>query len=75
VRTIVDQAVHLLERLGYSRDTDTGVRFDPARHEVVGVIEQPDAAPGTVVEVLRPGYGEGQNQLRPAAVVVSRREE
>lgn len=49
--------------------------FDPERHEVVGVVEQPDSAPGTVVEVLRPGYGEGSRQLRPAAVVVSRREE
>ena len=42
--------------------------------EVVGVVEH-DSAPGTVVEVLRPGYGQGSSQLRPAAVVVSRREE
>ncbi|HEX7823508.1 MAG TPA: nucleotide exchange factor GrpE, partial [Mycobacterium sp.] len=26
-------------------------------------------------EVLRPGYGQGSSQLRPAAVVVSRHEE
>ena len=75
VRTILDQAARVLERLGYRRDAETGVPFDPARHEVVGVIDAPDAAPGTVVEVLRAGYGEGPNQLRPAAVVVSRREE
>jgi molecular chaperone GrpE len=42
---------------------------------VVGVVEQGDSAPGTVIEVLRPGYGRGSSQLRPAAVVVSRREE
>jgi molecular chaperone GrpE len=75
VRTILDQAVKVLEQLGYPRDEQTGVPFDPERHEVVGIIDRPETAPGTVVEVLRPGYGEGGKQLRPAAVVVSRREE
>jgi molecular chaperone GrpE len=75
VRTILGQAVQVLERLGYPRDAEAGVRFDPERHEVVGVIDHPDSEPGTVVEVVRPGYGEGSSQLRPAAVVVSRRGE
>jgi molecular chaperone GrpE len=75
VRSILGQAVQVLEQLGYPRDSESGVPFDPHRHEVVGVVEQGDIAPGTVVEVLRPGYGQGSSQLRPAAVVVSRREE
>jgi molecular chaperone GrpE len=75
VRTILDQAVKVLDQLGYARDDQTGVPFDPQRHEVVSMINAPNTAPGTVIEVLRPGYGEGSNQLRPAAVVVSRREE
>jgi molecular chaperone GrpE len=75
VRTILDQAVKVLDQLGYPRDDQTGVPFDPQRHEVVGMVNVPDSPPGIVVEVLRPGYGEGGNQLRPAAVVVSRREE
>lgn len=75
VRSILQQALQVLEQLGYPRDAEAGVPFDPQRHEVVGVVEQPDSAPGTVVEVLRPGYGEGSRQLRPAAVVVSRRGE
>jgi len=36
-----------------------------------GPIPGADAAPGTVVAVVRPGYGEGDRQLRPAAVVVA----
>lgn len=72
VRAILDQAVHVLEQLGYSRDTEAGIPFDPQRHEVVGVVERSDSAPGTVVEVVRPGYGQGARQLRPASVVVSR---
>jgi molecular chaperone GrpE len=75
VRSILEQALQVLEQLGYPRDAEPGVPFDPERHEVVGVVDHPDSAPGTVVEVLRPGYGEGSRQLRPAAVVVSRRGE
>ena len=75
VRSILDQALQVLEQLGYPRDAQAGVPFDPQRHEVVGVVEHGDSAPGTIVEVLRPGYGQGSSQLRPAAVVVSRREE
>ena len=75
VRSILDQSLQVLEQLGYPRDAQSGVPFDPQRHEVVGVVEHGDSAPGTVVEVLRPGYGKGSRQLRPAAVVVSRREE
>ncbi|HZA09683.1 nucleotide exchange factor GrpE [Mycobacterium sp.] len=75
VRSILDQAVQVLAHLGYPRDVEVGVPFDPERHEVVGVTGDSDAPPGTVVEVLRPGYGTGSQQLRPAAVMVSRREE
>ena len=75
LRSILEHALQVLEQLGFSRDAEAGVPFDPVRHEVVGVVDQPDSAPGTVLEVLRPGYGEGSRQLRPAAVVVSRRGE
>ncbi len=75
VRAILDQAVQVLDNLGYPRDTETGVPFDPERHEVVNVTDNGGSAPGTVLGVLRPGYGKGSQQLRPAAVVVSGREE
>lgn len=67
VRAVRDQAVALLVALGFPRDEETGIRFDPARHEAVGVVEDPDAEPGTVVKVVRPGY----QPLRPAAVIVA----
>ncbi|MFC0556733.1 nucleotide exchange factor GrpE [Planotetraspora thailandica] len=75
VRAVRDQAVALLARLGFPRAEDLGTRFDPARHEAVSTAEDPEAEPGTVVAVVRPGYGGGVNQLRPAAVVVSTRAE
>ncbi|MBU3867283.1 nucleotide exchange factor GrpE [Streptomyces sp. 4503] len=74
VKAIRDQAVNTLAQLGYERRAETGVPFDPARHEVLGVIEDPEAEPGTVVRVLRPGYGDPGNQLRPVAVAVAKRE-
>lgn len=75
VKAVYDQAVDTLRRLGFERHAETGVPFDPTRHEVVGVAEDPDAEPGTVVQVMRPGYGDGERQLRPAAVTVGKRQE
>ncbi|HEY1575297.1 MAG TPA: nucleotide exchange factor GrpE [Pseudonocardiaceae bacterium] len=72
VLAVRDQAVHLLAQLGYPRDDQTGVPFDPARHEVVTMVDDPEQPPNTVVDVLVPGYGEPEHQLRPAAVAVNR---
>jgi molecular chaperone GrpE len=71
LRSVRDQAVSVLASLGYPRQDQAGVPFDPARHEAVTVIEDAEGAPGTVVRVIRPGYGEGERQLRPAAVAVA----
>jgi molecular chaperone GrpE len=71
VRAVRDQAVSVLESMGYRRHAEVRVPFDPYVHEAVGVTHDVDAEPGTVVQVVRPGYGEGQRQLRPAAVVVA----
>ncbi|MDF3289861.1 nucleotide exchange factor GrpE [Streptomyces silvisoli] len=75
VRAVRDLAVQILKDLGYPRHDETDVPFDPTRHEVVTVVDEPDTAPGTVVRVLRPGYGDPDRQLRPAAVAVSRKQE
>jgi molecular chaperone GrpE len=73
VRSLRDQALAVVEGLGYSREDAAGVPFDPVRHEVVGVVDS-DAtgmAPGSVAQVLRPGYGAPGRQLRPASVTVA----
>ncbi|MFF8959528.1 nucleotide exchange factor GrpE [Streptomyces sp. NPDC014894] len=75
VRAVRDQAVEVLRGLGYPRHDETGVPFDPMLHDVVSVVDDPDAPPGSVVQVMRPGYGDPGRQLRPAAVAVSRKEE
>jgi molecular chaperone GrpE len=75
IRAVLDQAIAVMARLGYARRADLGVPFDPSRHEVVSVVDEPESQPGTVVRVVRPGYGDAQRQLRPAAVAVSRKPE
>ena len=71
VRAVRDQATDVLARLGYPRRDDRGARFDPARHAAVATRADPAAEDGSVVEVIQPGYGEGDHQLRPAQVVVA----
>jgi molecular chaperone GrpE len=72
VRAIHQQALSVLSQLGYPRQHEAGIPFDPTRHEVVAVVSpEGDTAPGRVVEVLRPGYGAADRQLRPASVTVA----
>lgn len=73
VRAIREQALAVLAHLGYPRRDEVGGPFDPTRHEVVAVVPTPEGtAPGSVVEVVRPGYGDPQRPLRPASVTVAR---
>jgi molecular chaperone GrpE len=71
VRVVRDQAVAAVERLGFGRHDEVGVPFDPVRHEAMGTVATSDVARGTVVRVVRPGYGNGDTQLRPAGVIVA----
>ncbi|KUM33261.1 nucleotide exchange factor GrpE [Arthrobacter sp. EPSL27] len=72
IDSIRKQAIDTLARLGYPRIDEENVPFDPRVHEVVSVVDTDEVPPGTLVSVLRPGYGSADNTLRPAAVVVSR---
>lgn len=74
VRAARDQAIALLASLGFPRDDEIGVPFDPTRHEAAEQVDDPEAVPGTVIKVLRPGYGDDDasgRRLRPATVLVA----
>lgn len=72
IAAVRDQAIGVLAQLGYPRRDDLGTPFDPARHEAVASREATGVPDGSVVEVVRPGYGDGDRQLRPAQVVVAK---
>jgi molecular chaperone GrpE len=71
VAAVREQARAVLARLGITPIEDLGGPFDPARHEALRVVPGTDAEPGTVVEVLRPGFAAGDLLLRPAGVAVA----
>src|SRR5271170_830100 len=72
IQAVRQQALGVLASLGFPRRDDTGATFDPVRHEAIATTYDPRVPPGTVVQVVRPGYGEPDRQLRPAQVVVAK---
>ena len=72
IQAVRQQALDVLASLGFPRRDDAGAAFDPARHEAVATTYDSRVPPGTVVQVVRPGYGEPDRQLRPAQVVVAK---
>jgi molecular chaperone GrpE len=75
VRAVHEQALSVLADLGFPRRDDTGRAFDPALHEAVSAVSGDEFVPGTIAQVVRPGYGPDDSLLRPAAVVVATRGE
>jgi molecular chaperone GrpE len=73
LRAVREQAVAVLERLGYPRFDDLGEPFDPSRHEAVTAVPGGEDTPaGSIVATTRAGYGRHGTLLRPASVVVAR---
>jgi molecular chaperone GrpE len=75
LRAVLEQMEAILERHGVSRIGAAGERFDPERHEAVGVQATAEVPDHTVLEVTRSGFALDGRVLRPAEVIVSRREE
>jgi molecular chaperone GrpE len=72
IQAVRVHAIGVLAGLGFPRQEDQGEPFDPTRHEAVATVPGGVVPEGTITEVVRPGYGEGANQLRPALVVVAK---
>ncbi|MHC2999329.1 nucleotide exchange factor GrpE [Microbacterium sp. HJ5] len=76
VRAVHQQALAVLADLGFPRrDDEAGKPFNPAHHDAVGTVTDPDLVPGTVAHVVLPGYGADAEILRPASVIVATRSE
>lgn len=71
VEMTLTQFRQVLNRFGVERIEALHQPFDPASHEAMGHLpsEQP---PGTVVQVLQPGYVLNERLLRPAMVMIAR---
>jgi molecular chaperone GrpE len=74
LRAVLEQMESILARHGVQRIGTAGERFDPERHEAVAVTENDELPDQTIVEVARSGFAVGDRVVRPAQVVVSRRD-
>ena len=73
LQAFMDQMDAVLARQGVARIGRPGERFDPERHEAIGVVESAEAEDQTIVEVVRSGFARESRVLRPAQVIVARR--
>jgi molecular chaperone GrpE len=64
--------LNVLERHGVKRIDPAGEPFNPHQHQAMTEVENPEVAPGTVVQVYQPGYILADRVLRPAMVVVAK---
>jgi molecular chaperone GrpE len=60
-------------KIGLTRLSTVGERFDPAVHDAIQQVETDAQAPGTVLQEIVPGYTLADRLLRPAMVVVARK--
>ena len=71
VQMVLDNALGVLESHGVSRVEAEGQPFDPAHHEAVLQVPDPNREPNQVVEQFLPGYCLHERLLRAAQVSVS----
>lgn len=74
LRAVLDQIESVLARQGVQRVGAVGERFDPERHEAVGVRQTDETPDRTVLHVGRSGFAIDDRVVRPAEVIVSRSE-
>ena len=72
VEAIQRQLQGVLETNGVKLIEAEGQRFDPNLHHAVAEVPSQGGAPGTVVNVVQPGYTIGERLLRPAMVTVAK---
>jgi molecular chaperone GrpE len=72
LRAVLEQMDSILARSGVVRVGAAGERFDPERHEAVGVAPSPDVPDSTILAVERSGFAVRDRVIRPAEVVVAR---
>ena len=71
VGLIQRELLRVLERVGVTRYSAVGERFDPNRHEATGRVVSGSQPPDTVVAEMTPGYLLNGRVVRPARVVVA----
>jgi molecular chaperone GrpE len=72
VELIERDLLKVLERYGVKRFDPKGAKFDPNFHQAMFEVADDSIAPGSVAQVIQPGYMIGERVLRPAMVGVAK---
>jgi len=72
VEMVFGELREVLQGEGLVKIEAEGKPFDPERHEAVVAVEQEDAEPGMVIDIVRAGYELRGKVLRPAMVRVAK---
>ena len=66
------ELIKVMEKHGVRRIEPAGQKFDPNLHQAMLEVRDASVPPGTVVQVMQPGYTIGERVLRPALVGVAK---
>jgi len=66
------ELLSVLERHGISRINPVDEKLDPNRHQAMVQVDHPEAAAGTIIDVMQVGYVLNDRLLRPALVAVAK---
>ncbi len=73
---MIDNQFHqVLEKVGVSKLECKGESFDPSKHEALSVICKNELPDGVVVEECQRGYCYNSKVIRPAKVIVNKKDE
>jgi molecular chaperone GrpE len=72
VDLIERELLKTLERNGVKKFDPAGEKFDPNVHQAMYEVPDETVPPGTVAQVIQPGYMIGDRVLRPALVAVTK---
>jgi len=64
--------VEAMQRQGIEVVDPIGAPFDPNLHEAMSMMENPEAEPGSVIEVFQKGYTVNGRLARPARVIIAK---
>ena len=68
------QLLATLERYGVKQIDTADGKFDPNLHQAIAEVPGNGTLPGSIVDVVQPGYTIGERLLRPAMVTLARKE-
>ena len=71
VRLVHRELIEALTKAGVQSFDPTGEKFDPTSSEALSSQPSDGPEPGTVLEVVAPGYRLADHVIRPARVIVA----